>query len=231
METDREPARRSLAQGVEAGTRFRYGLLLGLIATSLAFQLAAPYADWSRLVTVLLQGATLLLALWTSRARPLLVRTAAIVIGLALVGSTLAIVSDSEAGKGATSIVNILLVGVAPVAIVAGVVRNLREEGGVTLTTMFGVLCVYLLAGMFFSFVYGAIDALGTHGVFAEGGDASQADFLYYSFTTLTTTGFGDLTVNDGLGRAVSITEALLGQIYLVTVVAAIVSNLTPRRP
>lgn len=231
METDREPARRSLAQSVEAGTRFRYGLLLGLIATSLAFQLAAPYADWSRLVTVLLQGATLLLALWTSRARPLLVRTAAIIIGLALVGSTLAIVSDSEAGKGATSIVNILLVGVAPVAVVAGVVRNLREEGGVTLTTMFGVLCVYLLAGMFFSFVYGTIDLLATHGVFAEGGDASQADFLYYSFTTLTTTGFGDLTVNDGLGRAVSITEALLGQIYLVTVVAAIVSNLTPRRP
>jgi hypothetical protein len=109
-------------------------------------------------------------------------------------------------------------------------VRNVREDGGVTLATMFGVLCVYLLLGMSFAFLYGVIDAFSSADVFAQGIDATQADFLYFSFSTLTTTGFGDLTAGTGLGRAFAITEALVGQIYLVTVVAAIVSNLRPRR-
>jgi uncharacterized membrane protein len=55
------------------------------------------------------------------------------------------------------------------------------------------------------------------------------ADFLYYSFASLTTTGFGDITAATSFGRSVGITEALVGQIYLVTVVAVIVSNLRPR--
>jgi len=45
----------------------------------------------------------------------------------------------------------------------------------------------------------------------------------------LTTTGYGDFVAATGLGRAIAITEALVGQVYLVTVVAAIVSNLRPR--
>ncbi len=217
--------------GTEPGRRLRYGLLLALITVSLMFQLAAPSADWSRLVTVVLQGATLLLALWTSRVRRLLMRTAAIVVAFAVVSAVIAFVDGGEVGRDSIAVVNVLLVGLAPAAIVVGVVRNVREDQGVTLTTMYGVLCVYLLLGMFFAFVYGAIGALGPNGVFAETSDPTQADCLYFSFSTLTTTGYGDLTMSTGLGRATSIIEALLGQIYLVTVVAAIVSNLRPRRP
>jgi hypothetical protein len=207
----------------------RYGLLLGLIGASLTFQLAAPVSDWSRLVTVALQGATLLLALWTSEVRPLLLRLAALAVAMGLVASLGALVSHGDLGSDSTTVVNLLLVGLAPAAILIGLVRRVRADRSVTLATMFGVLCVYLLAGMFFAFVYGAIDAFGSSGVFAERADATQADFLYFSFTTLTTTGFGDLTADTGTGRAVAIGEALLGQVYLVTVVAAIVSNLRPR--
>ncbi len=214
----------------DSHTGFHYGPLLGLIGLSLVFQLAAPSSDWARFVTVVLQGATLLLALWTSGARPAVMRIATVFIALAFIGSITALITGGDSGKAATAIVNVLLVGMAPVAVAIGVVRNVRETHAVTFTTMFGVLCIYLMLGMVFSFAYGAIDALGSESVFVETLNPGQADFLYYSYTTLTTTGFGDLTVNGGLARAFTISEALLGQIYLVTVVAAIISNMRPRR-
>ena len=212
-----------------ASRRYRYDLLLGLIAVSLSFQLAAPVADWSRLVTVALQGATLVLALRTSQARPLLVRVAAVAVAAALVGSVTAVLSGGDAGSDSTVLTSALLVGLAPAGIAAGVARSIREDQGVSIATMFGVLCIYLLLGMFFAFAYGTISTLGSAEFFAQQSNPTQADFLYFSYTTLTTTGFGDLTAVTGLGRAVTISEALVGQVYLVTVVAAIVSNLRPR--
>ena len=228
MSVEAEPQQAGTA-GPAGRSRYRYGLLLGLIVASLVFQLAAPFTDWSRIVTVALQGMTLLLAMRTSRARPLLIRVAAIAVALALAGTITAAVSGGDVGADSTAVVNLLLVGVAPAAVVFGVWQNVREDRAVTLTTMFGVLCVYLLVGMFFGFIYGVIQAFDSTGVFAQVSNPGQADFLYFSFTTMTTTGFGDLTAATGLGRSVAISEALFGQIYLVTVVAAIVSNLRPR--
>ena len=91
---------------------------------------------------------------------------------------------------------------------------------------MFGVLCVYLLIGMAFGFAYGIISAARRRHFFAQIHGGDQADFLYFSFVTMTTTGFGDLTAAKDFGRSLAVTEALIGQIYLVTVVALIVSNL-----
>jgi hypothetical protein len=219
----------SVPEGAHRRASHRYGLLLGLIVVSLSFQLAAPAEDWARLVTVVLQGATLLLALWTSEARPLILRLAAAVVAAALVTSLAGVLTDFDTDGDSITLVNLLLVGIAPIAIGMGVVRRFRTDRTVTLATMFGVLCIYLLLGMFFAFIYGAINAFSSDGVFAERVDATQADFLYFSFSTLTTTGYGDLTAATGLGRAVAISEALVGQVYLVTIVAAIVSNLRPR--
>ncbi len=75
------------------------------------------------------------------------------------------------------------------------------------------------------------ISALDDGGFFAEISGGTQSDFLYFSFTTMTTTGYGDLTAAKDLGRSLAITEALIGQIYLVTLVALIVSNLGRTRP
>jgi hypothetical protein len=207
----------------------RYGLLLCLIGASLVFQLAVPDQDWSRLVIVVLQGVTLVAALRVSAVRPSLVRAASVIVAIAAVGSLIAELSGGGDGENAVRLVNALLVGIAPAAIAVGVVRNVREDRGVTVGTMFGVLCIYLLLGMFFAFLYAAMEALGSQPVFTQAIDPGQADFLYFSFSTLTTTGFGDLTAGTGLGRSTAITEALLGQVYLVTIVAAIVTNLRPR--
>jgi hypothetical protein len=109
-------------------------------------------------------------------------------------------------------------------------VRDVREDGVVELPTLSGVLAIYLLVGMFYSFLYAAIEAAEDGAFFAETADPERSDFLYFSFITQSTTGYGDLTPAADLGRMLAVTEALFGQIYLVTIVALIVANLRPRR-
>jgi hypothetical protein len=88
------------------------------------------------------------------------------------------------------------------------------------------VLALYLLLGMLFALVYGAMDRLGGDPVFAGGQAATASNCLYFSFTTLTTVGYGDLVARTDLGHTLAVSEALIGQIYLVTVVSVLVSNL-----
>ena len=207
----------------------RYGLVLLLILFSLIFQLAASDQGWAHLVTIALQGATLVLALYASEARPLITRLATFVAAIAVLGSAAALVGFGELGT-AGRIVAVLLVSLVPPAIAMGVVQGVRAEGAVTLHTMFGVLCIYLLLGMLFAYAYGLVGDAQSEPFFASGIDANMSDYLYFSFATMTTVGYGDLTAATDLGRSVAIAEALIGQIYLVTVVAVIVGSLSRRR-
>ena len=102
-------------------------------------------------------------------------------------------------------------------------------ERGVVLQAVFGALAVYLLLGLFFGFLYGAM-ATGVDGdFFAQGTDGTQTGRVYFSFTALTTTGFGDLTARTAPGRTFAVLEMLIGQLYLVTVIAMLVGNLGRR--
>jgi hypothetical protein len=210
---------------------YAYGWLLVLIAASLIFQLAAGDSGWARVVTLLFQGAALLAALRISGAHKWVIRTASIVASVGILGALGLLIGSGEVDDAAARLIGLMLVLLAPAAIVRGVVRQARETGAVTFRTMSGVLCVYLLIGMAFAFLYGAIEALTNDPFFAQISTATQSDFLYFSFVTLTTTGFGDLTAATQLGHSFVITEALTGQIYLVTVVALIVANLGHNRP
>jgi hypothetical protein len=209
---------------------YGYGWLLLLTLSSLAFQLGAPDTEWARLVTILLQSTTLLGALRVSGAHRWLIRVATAAAIVATLTTAVASIGSSEVGEGAGRSVGLLLVVLAPAAIVLGVVRQARAAKAITVRTMCGVLCVYLLVGMAFAFAYGIIAALGNEPFFAQIEGGTQSDFLYFSFATMTTTGYGDLTAAYDLGRSLAITEALIGQIYLVTVVALIVSNLGAAR-
>jgi hypothetical protein len=148
----------------------------------------------------------------------------AIAIAALIVIASLGVSATVSVETVPARIANLLLVTLAPPAIVIGVVRSLRARNKVTVPAVFGVLCLYLLVGMFFAFLYGAIGRNGEF--FAAGQSVSVANCLYFSFTTLTTVGYGDFTAASNLGHTLSVTEALIGQIYLVTVVAVIVSNL-----
>ncbi|HEY2436472.1 MAG TPA: ion channel [Solirubrobacteraceae bacterium] len=209
--------------------RDRYGLLLASIFAAFAMQGIASPGKWQQIVITVLLATSLVLAFWAASARPVVMRSVLLVAGLVVVFSVVEAVTGEVAGAG-TRISNLLLVAIAPGAIVLGIVRSLRARGRVTVEAVFGVLCLYSLLGMAFAFLYGSIDRISGP-FFAQNVQATVAKCLYFSFTTLTTVGYGDLTATTNLGHTLSVTEALLGQIYLVTVVSVLVSNLARPRP
>jgi hypothetical protein len=219
---------RSRAQAMVTGAtrpEYTFGFVLLLILAALTFQVAAPETDWARFVILSMHGLVLLSAILAARAhRVLLIFSIAAVAG-SLIVSGVALVGPGDLDEVPAAIVNLMFVGLTPVIVAHGLIREMREERTVTVRTMFGVLCIYLLIGIFFAFIYGVIDSFAEDTFFPKVAPASTSDFLYFSFTTLTTTGYGDLVTDNELGRAMAVAEALIGQIYLVTIVALIVSN------
>ena len=209
--------------------RHRYGPVLVLVAISIVFALAAPEAGWSRAVLALLQGLTLVVALLASEVPTPLLRPLTALASATAVAAAVAALVGGDVGVGVARILSGILVVSAPAAIAQGVFRRLRTERGVTVHLVFGVLAIYLLIGVTFAFADGAVDRLGARDFLRGQPDASVADFLYFSFATLTTTGYGDLVPGNNLARSLAILEALTGQIYLVTVVAVLVGNLARR--
>lgn len=207
-----------------------YGPVLVLILTVIAFQLAAPDTETARYASVLLQGAAILAIAHAAGSGPLRARLVNAVVLVIVAGATVAFAAGSLGRVPVLLLLFGLAVG-APLIIAIHLVSDLRRERKVTLHSMFAVLCIYLLLGLLFATVYGLIHEFVDGSFFAEQANAQDADFIYFSFSTMTTTGYGDLTAADNLGRALAVTEALVGQIYLVTVVALIVSNIGRERP
>jgi hypothetical protein len=117
----------------------------------------------------------------------------------------------------------------APVAILRKVRLEFSREG-VDAEVVLGALCAYLYLGSWFSFIYRSVATLSKTPFFAQPGADTMLNYLYFSFTTITTTGFGDLSPAYGPGRMLAAIEAVVGQLYLVTVVAIVVSAYRKRR-
>lgn len=204
---------------------YRFGYVLFLLLVTFVFLAAAPTGDWVRSVTVVLEGLTLVAALFAARVRHVFIQIALVVAVLGLIASV-ATMGTAINTDGAVAVLDLLLVGAAPVAIASSIIKRRVID----IHTVLGAICIYVLLGMLWAFLYTAISEMTSDPFFAQQATASTADFLYFSFVTLTTVGYGDLTATGGFGRAVAVLEALLGQIYLVTVVALLVSNLSRRR-
>jgi hypothetical protein len=207
-----------------------YGVVLLLVVASIALQMSFAASDFSRFATIALQAATLVAAVRASGVRRAGTRAAALVAVAAVVASVVTWVIRGDIPQVPSAVVNGLLVAVAPVAIARGLLHDLSRERKVTVATLAGVLSIYLLAGMFFSFLYGVVGAVDPDALFSELAKSNREDQLYFSFVTLCTVGYGDLTPAGSLPRAFAVAEMLTGQIYLVTIVSLIVGNLTARR-
>ena len=209
----------------------RFGILLGALMATFFFEGIASPGNIQRAFGSILVGVTLLLALEAGRVRPVVMRAATVIVVLIVAATVIASLSNNTARvEGLTSFANALLIAAAPASVVLGLFRHIRRTRTVTLTVVAGVLCLYLLFGLFFASVYVTIDRLTNHAFFSGGHPATPANAVYFSFITMTTVGYGDLTASTNLGHTLSAFEALIGQIYLVTVVAAIVSRLVPGR-
>jgi hypothetical protein len=209
-----------------------FALLLLSTVASVAVQGVAGEGDVRNVLVTALAAASLLLALRAAELKPRLFGVAA-VAATAIVVVSLLRAFGADIGEGAWRTMNAGLVIVAPPAVVVAVVRDLRSSAQVRLSAVAGVLSLYMLIGMAFAFTYGAIDRFGDEAFFADGNLATVSNCLYFSFTTLTTVGYGDFAAGTELGHTLAVFEALIGQIYLVTIVSLIVSNLgrPARRP
>jgi hypothetical protein len=202
----------------------QFGLALVLIlATIIASAIEA--GPLGQLAAASLGGATLLFVLVTSRARPRTVRVAVAVIVIAIAAASLAVVLGFQ-DRNPYSLVLVMLALVAPPSLV----RRLLAADTITLQTVAGALCLYLLIGLLFASVYSVMDGFWPP-FFATTDAPVPSDFLYFSYITITTVGYGDFTAASSIGHMLAATEALIGQIYLVAGVALLVSNLGRRRP
>jgi hypothetical protein len=206
------------------GRAGRYGWLLLLILAAIAVPLVLPGSLLGTAVVAGLQAATVVAAFavaeTTPRARSvvlaIVVGAAAVVAGIALLDpyTTLSTDLPQHLGRG----LGLLLALAVPVIIV----RDVATHPRITLQTVAAGLCVYLLLGLAFAFAHGLVDG-AIPSAYTQ--SLGEDDAIYLSFVTLTTVGFGDLTPVVGLARAVTVVEAVVGQIYLVSIVALLVGN------
>jgi hypothetical protein len=204
-----------------------YGLVLALILVVFVFTSVASNSDWADSTLVLLQGATLVTALYTSG-----VARADSTVSLALVAlsAASAVALLVFGGDGFAAFVGIIS-GLLTIATIGTVALGVADQGEANVQAVTGAVCVYVLIGILFVFLYGVLAALGSGDFFAQGTDGTRSLRLYFSFVTLATVGYGDYTAAGELARTLAVSEALIGQLYLVTVIAVLVSRMRRRSP
>jgi hypothetical protein len=197
----------------------RYGLLL-LVLIGTYLLAAFSGAKLATELQVVLFAFVLLIALRNS---PLpapwpLVIGAATVIGTAITFWTS--VSGGRDGKAAEDLWKALLLLMAVVM----VVRRVLAKRTVTIQSIYGALSAYLIIGLMFASGFAGVYHLSTTDFFANNEPADTQTFQYFSFTTLTTLGYGDFTAGENGGRSIAVLEALTGQVFLATLVARLVA-------
>src|SRR5262245_44311172 len=182
-------------------------------------------ARWGASIVVLAQIGTVWLALHTSRARPGLRLAVNVLFVLSAIAAVAFLFVDESDLLPALFIAGSLLYVVAPISIV----RHIGFRAVVDEETMLGALAAYLLIGMAFAFAYRAVGGIQAGPFFGAQGEGTVSQDLFFSFITLTTTGYGNLVPATNPGQSMAVLEALLGQLFLVTAVAKVVTAWRPK--
>ncbi len=205
-----------------------FGLVLILLVLDYVAVSAITGNSWGRVVIVVLLGATLLFALRTSHAH----RIWRLLAALYLLASTIItvvsiLIPSANDFSRQTSLVGGVLLIITPVAIS----RRILAQRFISTETVLGALCVYLLIGFSFSFIFSGVAFVSGAPFFVGQSQATSSDYLFFSYSTLTTVGYGNLVPVASVGQTLAMLEALFGQIYLVIVVARLVSLWGQERP
>ncbi len=201
-----------------------FGLVFLLVLTTYVLTSLLSNHGWSALILTLSTSATSVVALTSSHARAAVVRAAVWISALTVLLAAVAAASDDRTWLNLASVTQIGLLTVAMAAVLRRVVSSVE----VGFRTILGAISVYTVLGILFTFLYGTIERV-QGGAFFEGVPHPQGnDFLFFSYTTLTTTGYGNLVPGGQPGRMLAGLEMMFGQIFLVTLVAGLVSLWRP---
>jgi hypothetical protein len=215
----REHWRRRAEQASDA-----FGLVLLLVLTTYVLASLLSNQGWSAVVLAASASATSVVALTSSGVRGMLVRVA-ILLSLAAIG--LAAASAASGDRLWLSIGSFVEIALLTVAMLA-VLRRVVTSAEIGFRTILGAISFYTVLGILFTFLYSAIDRLQPGAFFEEVAHPHGGDFLFFSYTTLTTTGYGNLVPGGQPGRMLAGLEMMIGQIFLVTLVAGLVSLWRP---
>jgi Ion channel len=202
-----------------------YGLVLVLILTTFVVTMTLPPEGWvGRVVAVAIAGLTAIIALTSSDVALGRVRLAVWGAAAAVIAAALARAVSSDALLGVAFVIDSFLLAVAAVTIL----RRVIPSAMVDFRTILGAISVFTLLGLLFGFLFIALGRLASGDVFAGVAHAQARDYLFFSYTTLTTTGYGNLVPAGDIGQILAVFEMLTGQIFLVTLVAGLVSLWRP---
>jgi Ion channel len=195
-------------------------LLLLLLANFFLLELVDD-RRWGALGSTLLSAAALVVAISDPESGHRIRRGHWLLVAACVALAPIVLIFDSASVVGLTYLLPVALLVTATLPITISRVLHHRR---VTSETVLGALCAYVLIGLLFAFLYLAVNDFRSEPFFAQPGPHTQGEFLYFSFVALTTLGFGDLSPSVGLPQALTVIEALLGSIFLVTLVARLVT-------
>jgi hypothetical protein len=209
----------------------RFGLLLALTVLSVTLNSLVDVDDPTEtlagevgwIITTLIVGTTLVLALSASGVarRPRRIATVAVVIVVTaaiLISVFSAFVDSGSNWVGRPSLFWVLLAVASPFL----VTRRLFLQERVTAETIFGAVAAFLLIALAFDYAFLSMDGLSGLSVF--GLPQPTTSYMYFSLVTITTLGYGDLNPATEWARYLATAEAVIGTIFLVTIVARLVS-------
>ena len=203
-----------------------FGLVLLLVLVTYVIASLTRYSGWSAVAITAAGCSSAALAFGSSGVKVPVVRA---VTGLAILATALTMVQalgGPDAFLAAAALIQMLLLVGATYA----VLRSVLTELTVNFRTILGAISVYMIFGLLFTSLYVMIDRLQSGPFFAAEAGSHTGDYIFFSFTTLTTTGYGNLVPVAQPGKMFAGLEMLLGQIFLVTLIAGLVSLWRPRR-
>jgi hypothetical protein len=204
--------------------RDAFGLVLALVLLTYVLTSLLTNRGWSAVILTAATSATSIVSLTSSHAGPRWVRAA---IWLSALTIGLAALAAASGERGWLNFASAIQIGLLTLAMGA-VLRRVVTTAEVGSRTILGAISVYTVLGILFTFLYGTIERI-QGGAFFEGvPHPSGGDFLFFSYTTLTTTGYGNLVPGGQPGRMIAGLEMMIGQIFLVTLVAGLVSLWRP---
>ena len=202
--------------------------VLGLTIVCVA---ASPVIDsfrWGFLVAFPFLALVVMLSMKRARVSTPILHTSRVLLVVAGVGTVLSTyarnvdLGDERFLVAGTTFLFAVLYLVA----IPAVTRRAFQHTRVSMNTLAAGLTAYLLIGLLFASLFRGVSALEHYQAFTGITDPSSGDYAYFSFVTLTTVGYGDLSPRTDPMRTLAVFEAILGQVFLVTAVARIVSLL-----